>query len=330
MALSDLAVFTEWSYSSMTEVLAQQVELFNAASAGTITLAVNAHVGDFTENAYYQKVSGLVRRRNPYNTGAVAPKTLHHIIDTMVKVAAGSPPVQCDQAWFDWIKRSPEEAGAVIGQQLSRDILGDMLNVGIMSAYAAMSQVAAVVYDATTNDDSTAAKKSTATPVNLNRAAGKFGDAQQTIRAWVMHSTPLTSYHENGLLNAERLFAYETVNVMRDAFGRIFVITDCPALATTSGTDQIYHTLGLTGEAVRIEQNADFHDNIDERNGDENIQRTYQAEWSYNVGVKGFSWDKANGGKAPTDAALATSTNWDQIATSIKDTAGVILQSKNG
>lgn len=34
--------------------------------------------------------------------------------------------------------------------------------------------------------------------------------------------------------------------------------------------------------------------------------------------------DIANGGKSPTDAELATGSNWDQVATSIKDTAGVL------
>jgi hypothetical protein len=33
MALSDLAVFSEYTYEAITEVLSQQVELFNAASA---------------------------------------------------------------------------------------------------------------------------------------------------------------------------------------------------------------------------------------------------------------------------------------------------------
>ena len=38
MALSDLAVFNEELYSTMTEVLAQQVDKFNAASRGVLVL----------------------------------------------------------------------------------------------------------------------------------------------------------------------------------------------------------------------------------------------------------------------------------------------------
>jgi hypothetical protein len=60
-------------------------------------------------------------------------------------------------------------------------------------------------------------------------------------------------------------------------------------------------------------------------NGDENITRSWQAQWSYNVGLKGFAWDKTAGGHSPSNAALATGTNWDRFATETKDLAGVIV-----
>jgi len=103
-------------------------------------------------------------------------------------------------------------------------------------------------------------------------------------------------------------------------------VSDVPALVT-AGTPNIYNTLGLVPGGIVVDQNNDFTDNLQTSNGDENIQRTYQAEWSYNLGIKGFTWDKTNGGHAPNDAALATSTNWDKIATSTKDLAGVLVLS---
>jgi hypothetical protein len=39
-----------------------------------------------------------------------------------------------------------------------------------------------------------------------------------------------------------------------------------------------------------------------------------------------MSWDKTNGGRSPTSAALAVGTNWDRTATSIKDLGGVVLR----
>ena len=160
---------------------------------------------------------------------------------------------------------------------------------------------------------------------HLNSGVAKFGDASQDIVAWIMHSTPLHDLYDNGLANGEHLFTYGTVNIASDAFGRVFVISDCPALKSTA-TPAVYHNMGLVPGAAVITMNGDYDSNIDTRNGNENIARTMQAEWSYNVGVKGFSWDKTNGGKAPTDNALFTQTNWDRYATSHKDLAGVVVQ----
>jgi hypothetical protein len=84
--------------------------------------------------------------------------------------------------------------------------------------------------------------------------------------------------------------------------------------------------LGLAADAIRVDQNNDYDANEQAINGDENIKRTFQAEWSFNLGIKGFAWDKTNGSKSPNDAALATATNWDKYSTSNKDIAGVMVK----
>lgn len=323
MALSDLAVYSEYAYSSMTEVLRQRIDLFNAATGGAITLRSAAHQGDFSDVAFFAKISGLVRRRNSYGSGAVSEKKLAHLVDTMVKVAAGTPPVRLDPGQFKWIQQNPEVAGAALGQQLALDTMADMLNVGLGASYAALSAQSAVVYDATGNTS----PEDTLSFSNLNNGQAKFGDQSSTIGAWVMHSKPMFDLYGKNLTNASRLFNYGNVNVIRDPFGKLLVMTDSQNLVIT-GTPNKYAVLGLVPGAVMIDQNNDFTANEDAKNGDENIIRTYQAEWSYNVGVRGFAWDKTNGGKSPNDAALLTATNWDRYATSEKDLAGVVVKVK--
>lgn len=319
MALSDLAVFNEELYSATTEILAQQVDKFNGASRGALILSEKPFAGDYSETAFFAKVQGLVRRRNPYGSGAVTPKSLEHIIDTMVKVAAGTPPLEMDPGQFRWIQQNPQLAAAMYALQLSKDTMADMLNVVVGSIYAALSGQSEVVYDAT------ALTPDTLTHVAMNNGVAKFGDYGQEIVAWLIHSTPLYNLYNQGLTNGEHLFTYGTVNIASDAFGRIFVVTDCPALRSNA-SPAVFHNLGLVPGAGVINLNNDYDSNVETKNGDENIKRTMQAEWSYNVGVKGFSWDKTNGGKAPTDSALFTQTNWDRYATSHKDLAGVVVQ----
>lgn len=319
MALSDLAVFSEYVYTSQTEVLRQQIDLFNAASRGAIILRSAAHVGDFSESTLWAKVTGLVRRRNPYGSGAVTAKNLAMLVDTMVKIAAGTPPVNIPPGQFNWIQRNPEEGGAVIGQQLAVDTMADMLNTAIMATVAALSGVAANVTDQSA---------AVANQAIFNKGQALFGDHYQDIVAWVMHSKPLFDVYDAALANATGLFTFGSVNVRQDAFGRLFIVSDSPALFNATPTPDQYNTLGLVPGAVQVHQNGDFTDNISTLNGDENIQRTYQAEWSYELGIKGFAWDKTNGGKAPNDAAIGTATNWDRFATDVKDLAGVLIKTQ--
>jgi len=323
MALSDLAVYSEYAYSSMTEVLRQKIDLFNAATGGAIQLRAAAHQGDYSDVAFFAKISGLVRRRNAYGSGNVSEKNMAHLVDTMVKVAAGTPPVRLDPGQFKWIQQNPEVAGAALGQQLAVDTMADMLNVGLGASYAALSAQSAVVYDATGNTS----PEDTLSFSNLNNGQAKFGDQASTISAWVMHSKPMFDLYGKNLTNAAQLFNYGNINVIRDPFGKLLVMTDSPNLVIT-GTPNNYAVLGLVPGAVIIDQNNDYTANEEAKNGDENIIRTFQAEWSYNVGVRGFAWDKTNGGKSPNDAALLTATNWDKYATSHKDLAGVVVKVK--
>lgn len=346
MALSDLQVFSEFVYSSQQEVLMQQIELFNAATNGCITLGSAPMVGDFHTEAFWGRIHGLVRRRNPYASGAVTPKELSMLTNVMVKIAAGTPPIDIPPSQFRWIQKNPEEGGVLIGQQLAVDTLGDMLNTSLMATVAAMSGETENIYDNTGNGNGKA------THAIFNSAQALFGDAYQDIRCWVMHSHPLFSIFADALANGQFLFNFGSVNIKQDAFGRTFVISDSPSLVsatdglntgvwvTEEGPDVLdgsipspastfnYATLGLVPGAIRCETNADFDDNISELNGDENIKRTYQAEWSWNLGIKGFKWDTTNGGHAPNDAALATGTNWDRYATSSKSLAGVLVRTK--
>lgn len=324
--LSQLQVFNRYLYLSMTEVIDQQIELFNAASAGTITLQSSNHQGDYNDAAFWQLISGLVKRRNSRGSGAVAQKDLEQLLDTSVKVAAGTPPVSIPPGRMTWIQRNPEEQGTVYGQQLAKAMMQDMLNTAITGVYAALSQVTTggvtgngVVYDGTAD---------TMTPTALVQGQKLFGDRGSAIKAWIMHSKVINDLWIDNLTNTERLFKYESVSINADPFGRLFIVTDSDSLIATTPTPDEYHTLGLVPGAVYVGQNNDFDSNIETSNGDENILRTIQSEWTYNLGVKGFAWDKANGGASPTDAAIGTSTNWDQNVTSLKDVAGVIVDTQ--
>jgi hypothetical protein len=316
MALSDLQVFTEYSRSTMSEILAYNVELFNAATRGGIVLRASNHDGDYSDTSIWAKIQGLVRRRNAYGSGAVTEKVLTQLLETSVKVAAGIAPIRVDPGMLRWILSSPEEAGAVVGGQMAKDTLGDMLSAALLCARVALVNEASNYYDAT------AVGPGTATLAILNTGRSKLGDRADNVACWVLHSKQLFDIYGAALSNSNLLFNFGNVKVTSDGFGNPLVMTDSASLLASTK----YHAIGVVPAGLMVDQNADFEDNIQTINGDENIKRTYQAEWSYNVGVMGFQWDKTNGGHSPNDTALGTGTNWDKYASNAKDLCGIVVK----
>lgn len=317
MALSDMQVFQEEVQTNMTEVLQENVQLFNDASAGSIILGSDMFAGDFSKEAFYKRINNLVRRRDPSGTGAVTKQTLTQDLNISVKVAAGTPPIEFTLAQFEWLTKDPVEAGVVIGEQLAQEMLKDMLDTAVNATVGAIGNQSSLVHDGTAG---------TANLNALNAGSALFGDASGRIAAWLMHSKVAHDIRDLSLTNANRLFEFGTVNIFDDGFGRPMIMFDS-AQSITTGTPNTYHTLGLVQGGVTINQSG-FTDNFETKNGDENIIRTYQGEWAYSLGLKGYKWDTANGGSAPTDAALGTGTNWDKNATDDKSTAGVLVNTQ--
>lgn len=314
----DLQVFNKQTQTVITETVAQAVEKFNAASAGAIVLQTKPAEGDFDITSSFASISGLVRTRDAYGNSALTPKRLQALKEASVKIGSGTFPVEYVPTQYAWILKNQELAAAKIGEQLAKDRMAHMLNRAISGSCAAINGQPLAKHG-----DGTAAP----TFDMLNKGAAKFGDRSSALRAWVMHSTTAHNLYSNALTNAEKLFTYEGVNVVRDPFGRVFIITDSDALIDSSGANPKYKTLGLVQGGVIVSDNADYYATLQEKTGGENIVATFQAEWSYNLGINGYSWNMSAGGASPNDTAIGTSSNWTKTSTSIKDTAGVLVLS---
>ena len=126
----------------------------------------------------------------------------------------------------------------------------------------------------------------------------------------------------DNLTNGERLFTAGNVNVI-DILGKRVVVTDAPALYE-AGTPNLSKVLGLVSGAVAVEGASDIISNVETTNGQTRIETTMQVDYTFTLGMKGYGWDETNGGKSPTDAEIATGTNWDKYAQFDKMTAGVL------
>jgi hypothetical protein len=318
MALSDLAIFNEQTHSAYAEVMADVVAMFNEASQGTMLLRAGNVTGDYSEEAFFGRVSNLIKRRNPSGTAANPVTQMRHVRKNMVRIGLGTPTLDISETYGDWIGRDMSEQAAAFGKMLAEERLADYLSRAVSVLTACTVNRADVKYDATVAPAT--AKMSYS---NLALAADKFGDRAGYIRSWFMHTSARTALLLGNLANTTSLFSFGTVNVMSDAEGRAIISCDLSDLI--SGANRL--TLGLTEAAMVTEENPDFQSNTERTNGLENIMTTYQSQWSANISPKGYSFDTSliTQGVPPTDAALATPASWTRHVDSHKDTAGVLL-----
>lgn len=324
MSLNQMIVYNQYARTAMQETLREQINLFNSVTRGAIMLNYGASVdGDFDQSTFFARMPNLTRRRNPYGTGSISTVTPEMKEDVAVKIASGTPVLVYDGTQFDWINQNPEIAGALFGRQLAEDKFKEYLSLALGVTKAALSNNAATnVLDVT----GIASPGNKLSWVNLVRASALFGDQAQDIKVWVSHSAPFHELLVSNLTNTADLFNFGDVVVRQDPLGRPIIISDNPELVNLTPTPDEYYVLGLTEGAVEISETFKFREASNVITGQENIAYHYQAEWEFMLRVKGYAWDKGNGGRAPNDAALLVNTNWDKNKVSPRDLAGVILE----
>lgn len=317
MGLSSFDIFNKWTQLTATEVVDQQVNLWNDATRNALTLISAAdNAGDFAEKSSYALMAGLYGNRDPSSSAALASTPLATLKEAAVKVGMGSLPMEYTGSAFDWTKRDPREAGIAFGEQVGAAKFQYMLNSALSALVGGLVQNGAnALYDGTTD---------TARLGALNQGARLFGDRAAALVTWIMHSNSLHDIYGDSLVNASRLFEFETIQVVQDGFGRMLIMTDSPALFFDNvGTDN-YYQVGLVAGAVMMEDNGDSRVYTETKTEFDNAKQLMKEEASFNLSLKGYTWNTAV--VQPDDAAIALGTNWIPSATSFKDTAGVIVQ----
>jgi hypothetical protein len=315
MSLSNMQVFNDYIMPATIKSLDQMIDKFNAGSAGAIVLSSEGMTGDFMRESFFASLAAAQRRvdRKAAN-GAASATDLSELTGSKVKIAGGFGPVRYEPSQMTWLQRPTQQGVLAASTAFAELLLQDQLNTAIAALVAALSNNAAV-----TNDVSGSAGM---TYGAINSAHAKFGDASGQIVANVMTGTVAHKLIGDNLTNGQRLFTAGNVNVI-DILGKAVIITDAPALYET-GTPNKSKVLGLVTGAATVGNTADIVTNVETTNGNQRIETTFQADYSFSLGLKGYGWDEANGGASPTDAEIATGTNWDKVAEFDKMTAGVI------
>lgn len=316
---SDLKIYEAEFQAGVWEGITQAINKFNLASVNTIRLVTQLMRGEYEKNAFFKLTSGLIAHRDTTSTSAVDSKKVTQDEHIAVKINRRVGPVQ----WtLDSIRKAgltDQEFSFVLGQQVGEQKAQDMLNTGLLGLETALSGESGILYDATGETTKTL------TTQYLVNGLAKMGDQAGRVVAWVMHSKPFFDLvGEQISANITGVANFAVANAMPVTLNRPVIITDAPALTDANGSaTDTYNILGLTEDAVVIKETEQGPAVSDIKTGYDNLLVEFQSEHAFNLGVKGFKYDVPNGAANPTDATIATATNWDKIVTSDKDLAGV-------
>ena len=315
MSLSQMQVFNDFIMPATIETLGQMVEKFNGASNGAIRLTTEGFTGDFLQESFFAAIHSAQRRVDRYAAqGAAAATDLTQLKRSAVKIAGGFGPIRYEPSQMTWLDKPTTEGIEVASRNFAEALMKDQLNSAIAALVAAISAQAAA-----TNDVSATAGINYST---MNGAHAKFGDRSGDLVAQIMTGAVYHKLIGANLTNTPQLFQAQGVRVV-DILGKAVIVTDAPGLYVAGAPNKDF-VLSLAPDAAIIADGADLISNIETKNGQTRIETTMQVDYTFGLALKGYTWDETNGGKSPTDAEIATGSNWDKVVSDIKFTAGVV------
>ena len=317
---SDFKIYQDELRGGIVERLTQASDHFNKAG-GAIRLSTISRRGEYAKESFFKNISSLVTRRDTTSVSAATDlaATMDEIISVKLNRKVGPIAQTLDAFRKVQLAAGEDSLSFLIGTQIAKAMEVDMLNSAIRAGRAALANQSSVTYDYS----ATGTMATTA----LVSGLAKFGDAANRISAWVMHSkvyfdliqSQIAPTNQGDVVAGAVLAAASPLTLNRPV-----IVTDSADLIVT-GTPDAYYTLGLTADALVVENSEEEMMEAQIVTGLENLVVRLQGEYAYNLGVKGFKWDTANGGANPADATVGTGSNWDTAFTSLKDWAGVAI-----
>lgn len=324
---SNMKIYQEYLKTRAAETLQQQAEVFNAAVNGAIVLRTVEKPGDYEYESFFKDIANLITRRDNTSTGSATKLSMSQDEFIRVKLSRKIGPVDMARdAFRKWMGRYSEtEFSGILGEQIAVAQQLDMANSALLAARASLVNVSS---GALLN---TVPSNGSLNTTALIDTLAKFGDRADRIVAWVMHSKPYYDLTKNQVTS--NITGVSNFNVQTGTpitLNRPVLVTDSDSLKITSGSPAVtdYYTLGLTANGVLCEVTETNDVVVDDVTGLEVLMTRLQGEFAYNLGVKGFKYDTANGGINPNATAVGTGSNWDKASTDDKSLAGVVCKSR--
>ena len=325
---SDFKVYDEQFQGAFIETLQQNVDAFNAASRGALSLSTRELLGHYEKEAFWDEVSAVSRRDISSTSSATATKlTQDEFIG--VKLNRKNGPYETTLDGLRKIGRDSREFSRAIGVMTAKAMPQEILDRVLGALEGKLDDVSALEHDATDGVLQTG---------DLAKGLKLAGDSAGGIVLWVMHSAQYWDLVHDQVTQTATVFGSDAFGGqiyagMPATLNRPVLVTDSVSLLESdqpSSGATTYSCLGLRAGAGVIDISEPPVAVLEgPLTGNENLYFRWQAEYAYNMKIRGCKWDTANGGVNPTNANVATASNWDTVVASNKLLPGVIIKSKH-
>ena len=328
-------VCMDYASQAFTQSIGVMEELMGPPGSGApIEIMDPAVMGYGDQGQYIQRPvlkrigSGLVARRDITSNSDTTPVNITGDNEIAVKLNRRVGPVDYTVDSMRLSKLTPAQFSAEIGKQVGEEMA---LNIQNSIIAAAVGILGGVTSSANTNTVWSATTRTNLSPAVLNSTLALMGDQRDKFRREariLTRSEPTTdlitdlsgrSYNgigDKALGGQIDMGTYGMgMPVMVDSSN--LTIADAGfdkylTLLLGKGFMQVWFPLPLTIYEV-------FQTTLPEQ-----VLRRWRGDFDFVIGTHGAKWDVSNGGANPSDATLATTTNWDSNFTRHQEVRGLM------
>src|SRR5574337_1521495 len=319
----DVKLYQEQVDLGAYEIVSQAFDKFNANSGGAIIMRSELMKGNYRQEAFWELAGSVVRRKISSVADVSDTKvTQDEIVAPKISWRFGPFAQTLDS--YKKKAKSSQEFSYTLGQQFGGQLASTMLSAATAALkgifYASDAAGAAARLDASSD--------ATGTPTydKLFKGMAKLGDRGMMTSAFLLNGESMYKLVGNSL--GDKMDSVAGVWISTGdgpAIGKRWVVTDSSYLRVDANSIANDYSLiyGLLPGALVLTDSEERTTHLEVVGDKENLLVRYRVEGSFNLQVKGFKFSTS--ALNPSDADLATKTNWTLAASSIKDGPGFLV-----
>lgn len=298
-------IYNEQLHTELVEQLVQNLDVLNSNSNNTILMGTEDFIGNYLQETFFGQVTDLVERRDITVDTATTDKRLSQKENVEVAIDFKT---RLFESYENVLRtgRTMSDVTSIAAQQFTVQFIKRHVNLAIGAAVSAAVNTGTMF--------NSALNTSTCDFLHLLKGQELFDDRHDEVAAYVMNVNAWFDLRRNIISNykIDAVGGVQIASGMTETMGKPVIVSNIPALSWDSGAGDIKNRIvSLKRGAIMLTERAGRITTVQEVTDQENLGARWASDGTLRIGLSGYSWDIANGGASPTDAALQLGTNWD-------------------